>query len=48
MELKSDSEPIYILFDFVVVNITVSSAIVKRFCPCVMSLPSDLRNAQVD
>ena len=48
MELKSDSESIYILLDFVVANITVSSAIMKRFCPCMTLLSSNLRNAQVD
>jgi len=46
--MKSDSESIYILLDFVVANITVPSAIVKRFCPCMTLLSSDLGNAKVD
>jgi energy-coupling factor transporter transmembrane protein EcfT len=48
VELKLDSESIYILLDLVVANITVSSAIMKRFCPCMMLLSSNLRNAQVN
>ena len=43
-------EPIYILLDLPVTifNITISFAIVKRFCPWVMLLSSNLRKAQVD